>query len=462
MFKKNILFKNSQVCIFLFFFLLLGYLLVINFFMPLWFDDYGRSLPLASWTAVFPLVEHTYFEWSGRIAVMFFTFLFLWRDSLAIPIFNILNSLVFVLMIYLLFLNAFAKKPISFTDFTLLIIVFSLFWFLPTSLGEVAFWKTGSIGYLWPLTGTLAFIYPVTRLLFDNSNVVSDNFIIKILFLIAGLVLGTCLENLSATICFFLVGGIVYLKYRKYDCPKWLYYATSGYIAGAILLISAPGNFKRAATITEHYSLLYKFSYLIFRIAVHFIPFVIIFLLIILLLKKVKHKISPEQFKRFYLFLGLSLLTAFAMGGVPNTVLFGGRLAFATDVFAIVALASLLPIFESAFYANFIRPIILFVLLPLFVLDMTNVFIFYRAAFTENKLREVIIAKNIAQNNKNVVVPPMSIAKETRTWFSRISAYRFYANDIISDKNTWRNRVVTEYYGLDSISLGEPTSAVSK
>lgn len=430
--------------------------------MPLWFDDYGRSLPLANWTAIFPLVKNTYFNWSGRIAVMFFTFLFLWRDTLAIPIFNILNSLVFVLMIYLLFLNTFAKKPISFTDFALLIIVFSLFWFLPTSLGEVAFWKTGSIGYLWPLTATLAFIYPVVRLLLDNSNIVSDNLVIKILILISGLVLGTCLENLSVTICFFLVGGIVYLKYKKYNCPKWFYYATSGYIVGTILLISAPGNFKRAATITEHYSLFYKFFYLTFRITVHFIPFFIIFLLIIFLLKKVKYKISPEQFKRVCLFLGLSLLAAFTMGGVPGTVLFGGRLAFAADVFAIVALASLLPIGENALYANFIRPIIIFILLPLFVLDMTNVFIFYRTASVENKLREELIAKNVAQNNKNVVVPPMSIAKEARTWFSKISAYRFYANDIISDKNTWRNRVVTEYYGLDSIALGEPTSAVSK
>lgn len=443
--------KNIYYILALLAFLFL-YILAINFLNPLWADDYARSLPLANLNKIFSLVYQTYFTWSGRFAVIFLTYLFLWKDTLAIFFFNLLNSFVFILALYFIFLNAFARRPSKCNDLLFVIIILGLFWFLPTSLGEVAFWKTGAIGYLWPITATLVFIYPVTRLILDDHEFIPNNFITNTLLFIFGLLLGSCLENLSATICLFLLSASIYLKISKHALPRWLSSATFGYYLGTILLIVAPGNFNRAATLTHHYTLIYKILYLTGKILVHFIPFTLIFFLILFLIKKSQARFSLIQLKRFYLFGALALISAFAMTGVPHYVNFNGRTTFVSDFFAIIALTSLLPNSGAMLYAKFIRTMC-FVIMPLLVLDMTNVLIYYHQISIENKLRQTIIATELAQHNKNIVVPPMSVIDQSSPWLKRISAYRCFSRDITIDKNNWSNQAMKEYYNLDSIKL---------
>ncbi|MCL5260839.1 MAG: DUF6056 family protein [Gammaproteobacteria bacterium] len=441
---------GSKNYIIAFFCLLFIYLLCINFFTPLWADDYGRSLALSGFSELFHAVAQTYFDWSGRITVMFFTYLFLWKNTAALLIFNFVNSLVFIAFIYFIFLNACARKPSGKYDLVLLFVIFNLVWFLPTAIGEVAFWKTGAIGYLWVLTASLALVYPFTRLTLENIDIIPHKITVRVLLLIASLLLGACLENVSAAMCFYFVCSIIFLQVKKRKIPAWVYYVTFGYIAGTVLLIIAPGNFHRIAVITHHYTILYQFAYLLFRIVVRLIPFGIVFLLIFFMLKKTGYRLQFLQWKRFFTFAGLSLLTAFAMMGIPHAVWFDGRNAFATDIFAIVALMSLLPTNYEKIYNKFILPVVFFILLPLCLLDMTNVWFFYHTKFSENKMREIIIAKNLIAHNKKVALPSY---KNTAFFIPKISAYRLFSRDITADQNYWVNQAVAKYYNLEAIWL---------
>jgi len=434
--------------IFLFFGLLFIYLLCINFFTPLYADDYGRSLALTGLGQLWHEVTKTYFAWGGRLAVYFFTFLFLWKNTAALYVFNLLNSLCLVFLIYLIFLHAYAKQLQNFADLIRLFIIFNLVWFLPTAIGEVSFWKTGAIGYLWVLTANLALLYPWMRLILDKVNVVSSHRLISILLFLASLIVGTCLENVSAAISAFFIGSMVYLKYQQRRIPPWAYYVSIGYVIGTILLIIAPGNFHRIATISQEYSRFYQLAYLTFRIVVRLLPFAGVFGVIVVILRTAKIPITPMQWKRFGLFMGLAGLAAYAMMGIPHAVWFNGRNAFASDIFAIVALASLLP----TQITTSMKRLVFLILLPLCLLDMANVFIFYHTRFVEDQMRRAAVAENLSRNNKNIDLPTIA-PSGINAWLAKFSAYRLFYRDLESDPKCWINQSMAQYYHVSSVRI---------
>ena len=176
--------------------------------------------------------------WGGRVVVHFllqFSFL------IGIRFFDIVNSLMFVLLGYLVYKHINDSKKIN---VPLLIIVYAiLFLFIPQP-GATIFWKSGSANYLWSAVIMLLMTLYLKKK-YDNKPKKHNIFSIILLF-ICGLIVGNLNENSG---CALIVMMLFYIAFynMKYDkIPKWCFSLMLGLIFGYLFLIASPGNYIRA------------------------------------------------------------------------------------------------------------------------------------------------------------------------------------------------------------------------
>jgi hypothetical protein len=127
---------------------------------PLSGDDYCRVTPV-SLVEPFAFAWRDYFVWTGRFIVTVITYVVTatGRSWSLLP-FDILNALVFIALIRnVTELARWAAGSCGASTRSTAAIdmafVGLLLWWLPRDIAEVALWKTGSIGYLWAVTGEL-------------------------------------------------------------------------------------------------------------------------------------------------------------------------------------------------------------------------------------------------------------------------------------------------------------------
>ena len=138
------------------------FLIWANMETPFWADDYCRIIPVSLSNPII-LSYNDYFNWTGRFFTTAITYYVLsmahaWTK---IP-FDIINATIFFTIIFnILSLSRLAagEKPgtkrLSLSNTLDIIFVFLALWWLPRTIAEVALWKTGSIGYSWPVAGEL-------------------------------------------------------------------------------------------------------------------------------------------------------------------------------------------------------------------------------------------------------------------------------------------------------------------
>lgn len=423
-------------------------MLVINSCVPLWADDWGRLAYHSNLINVLKNIYASYFNWSGCILPIFFIGLFPLKDAVNINVFNIFNSLFFISLIYSIFFLVYSRKPKNLGDFAVLLLIFALLWFMPVAFGEVILWKMVSSGIMWSLTMTLIFIYQYKKLL-ENKSKMPDNLISRAIFFITGMLFGTCVQNLVLTISILLVGILGYQKVKKKKIPGWAYTGTGGYVLGTIISIMAPGNYVRVRAARElpyaQLPLLQKIFLLTGQMVVHFLPFVILYLIIFVLRYKFKQKNDCGELRWFYLFLGLALLSAVIMGGAPGA-LFYGRTTFVSDIFAIVAAVSLIPV-DNKKVTKVIWLLLGLIILPLQIYDMVKTYKFYHQLH-DQILRRHFLIQAAATYNKNIPVAPIYFSRQINTFniSNSINTNRLFSCDITTDPSQWRNANYYKYY----------------
>jgi Family of unknown function (DUF6056) len=216
------------------------FLVWANIETPLWSDDYCEAVPVG-FTGPFTFAWHDYFTWTGRVFVTAITYAVISTNPLWPAIlFDIANAAIFVCLIRHViglarhFGLPFAEAPRSPLASAVDIgFVALLLWWLPRDIGEVALWKTGSIDYLWAVTGEL---WVLRWMLTGNRG----NSPWRVLFAFA---IATFLETISALVSVWLCAFCVWCWRRQRRGPVGL---MLGHVAGCVLLLAAPGNFVRA------------------------------------------------------------------------------------------------------------------------------------------------------------------------------------------------------------------------
>lgn len=225
-----------------------------SWLMPHWADDWCRS-GIENVATLVEKISDEYFSWTGRLAPTALTYFHL---SSVLPhtltVFYLINAGLFATLVLFLARLVVATLPPDHrsqwagpSQQCLLLFVTGLaIWWLPASIGEVALWKTGAIGYLWGVA--------LSVLLLERSFALAAGSeaprIAWVLALAAlGFVTATFLEPLS--LCVLAALGIMALAALLRRRPgRWaLVLVAAAHGLGTLALLVAPGNVVRAADI---------------------------------------------------------------------------------------------------------------------------------------------------------------------------------------------------------------------
>ena len=221
-----------------------AFLVWANYATRLWSDDLCL-IHTPGITDALTVAYQDYFAWTGRFfSITAVVFLISASNVWGKLPFDVLNAAVFVAMVVLMWrLCSIATQAIQPSPATRngraveLAFLFLAAWWLPRTIGEIALWKTGSVTYLWPMTGELFVVYRALTHRTPRS---------PIWLMASAFVAATCLEPLSVLVSAMLVAWSWWCWRNAQATMAGL---TASHAAGTIFLIAAPGNFARAATL---------------------------------------------------------------------------------------------------------------------------------------------------------------------------------------------------------------------
>ena len=264
---KNLkeIFKNNKTLIvtFLTIFVLL---LIINS-LTIWAaDDYAfyNNVWLGeskfSFLRVYERSTAFYFAWTGRYLSTFINYIFLYFPK---PIFNIVNSLIYTGLIYLIYrmVKRDDSKTTDKENALLVTIIFGLTWVLVPSVGQVMFWQIGSVIYLWMYLLVALLVSYYIRLL-RKQKTLKDNIINIILITILGLAAGNGFETNSLVLLMFIFLSIFYIKFiKKEKIPKVAIFGFIASLIGFFTNFFSPGNSTRMESMGTEGGLVTKVFY---------------------------------------------------------------------------------------------------------------------------------------------------------------------------------------------------------
>ena len=381
-------------------------MLALNYLYPYISDDYTYMYKYDNFERIknisdifFSMKDH-YFLWGGRVLAHSLASVFLLLPK---NIFNICNSIMYTIFIYLIYLIGRRNNK---DNYNYLFIIHLLIWFINISFGEVTLWLTGSCNYLWTSVIILLFLYLFHK---ENKNV--------IIFSILGILAGMCNENFSLSIIFVCILFVIFNKnYRN----KNNYIGIIFLIIGYLFLFLAPGNFIRAsAGVNNIITITQKTLYLI-----KVFSLLIIF---ILLLSYVLYK--KNKLKKDYLIYILGSIICILFLVVAPT--FSLRATIGTLIYNLIIIIDIL--FSFKFDLNKYIHLILGVIYLISYL--------YTLQDTYNLNKYINNLNNF--KNKDVVI---NRYKRTTKRVINLDMFNSYKNDII-------NKKIAKYYHLKSIKF---------
>ena len=192
----------STILIFIFFY-------IFNLYTPLYADDYSYSVSFLTQkriTCIYDIfisqIAH-YQTMNGRSITHFLAQLFLYLGK---PTFNIINSFVFILLIYLIYFHSYG----TFKNFKIswFLLINFILWALTPAFGQSFLWLTGSSNYMYGIFIILIFLIPYRISLNDNYIKQNNNLIIDIIknivCLFAGFIAGWTNENTGVALIFII------------------------------------------------------------------------------------------------------------------------------------------------------------------------------------------------------------------------------------------------------------------
>ena len=229
--------------------LLIGVLFfVLNYFTPLYADDYTYSFSFSTWERITSVsqipnsqIAH-YSSTNGRIVTHSLAQLFLLAGD---GVFNIINTIAYLFLIYLIYYHACGTlKKIS--VFRLSIIAMLLFLSCP-AFGQSFLWITGAANYLYGILIILCFLSPYRRQATnrqDSTSLIYEIFM-AVLFFAFCVIAGWTNENNAVAMIAMVVGYIIYFRIKSIRIHAWNITGCLGGIIGCIFMLSSPGTGKR-------------------------------------------------------------------------------------------------------------------------------------------------------------------------------------------------------------------------
>ena len=411
-------------------------MLVLNLLTPLLADDYSYSLSTDN-TKINSLMDiinyqiQHYLHWGGRTVAHTIAQCFLMFPKF---IFSIVNSLMYIILIYLIYLhakdNSTTQKPI------LLLLIHLGLWFLLPVFGQTCLWLVGSCNYLWTTVIILLLLLQYRKSSGNNDTIkqVIGTFLL-------GIIAGWTNENTSVGLLVIIVGVLIIKKARYQKIKKWEIGGLIGSLVGFFTLILAPGNFVRSESFVDKTFILVKWLKRILdnttTMLQYTMPILVLGIILVTIYVYNKKKIKPEFF--IYVIAGFSAIYAMVLS--PT---FPARAWFGVIVFWIIACTQLIYNLEDI--SKKFKPIIIDAVIILAILCINPVLTTAKETLNLHRVWEYrieYIEKEKKLGNKNI---------ELSAYYTNDNHSPNYGiPDIGSSKKGWPNVAIAYYYKIKSI-----------
>ena len=444
--------------LFIVFFLFIA-IFIMNYYTPLYADDYSYSYSFATDNRLVTIEEIPssqlahYYKINGRSIVHAIAQLnLLLGDSF----FNVFGSLALLGLAYLLYYHSFgAWKPFSLSSF---LILFSLLFLCTPAFGQSFLWITGSANYLFGPLIILLFLLPYRKHEKHSHQAVQNIFIEimqAVLFFPCGVVAGWTNENTAVAMIIMIFLFLLYSKQDSQPFRAWQITGFVGAIVGCTLMLIAPGNRNRLNTVGGTGGVFAWIKRFVFITCDGFsyLHISIIFLVILATLVVYQYYQRTKTIQKAFFvsfikensilliyFVGF-LVSVYSMVISPSfpARAWSGPLSLLLVVIGYLISKIILPK-NVYFISKYLTLILLFVFsittYTNALFDLKNV----NAAFLE---RKQYISEATAKNESIVEIPIIQ----------GYTAYSCYENtgDLNNDSSKWPNTAIARYYGIDKV-----------
>ena len=439
--KKKLLFLMAIIVSWLLIF-------IFNVLTPMMSDDlfYSREVQMAgNFAEVVQQEYQQYMTWSGRSVCHLILRCFLMGNKM---VFNIFNSLVFVGLALLIYLNIEGRKKY---DVPVYLLTNLLIWMFGVVFRQTVLWETGACNYLWGSAIILAFL-TLYRSCLKKSDRLKKRVVWVVLLFITGIIAGWCNENTSGGGILMSLMLVVFWWYDNRDNKKPAFYMVAGIVGqltGFLFMIMAPGNVARVLVQEEEhtglFALVSRFQKIILAIKNNFLILLIIILLLFIIVLYQKHNLKNlwKDCRNGILWLIAFLATCFALILTPEPM---PRAYFGAGIFLIIAVVQ--------FFVYVKENEIIFRSLKTGMISVMCLIMFFTymesganlaRIYREYHERDVYLTEQAENGVKDVTVPMLRPDFETKYSDG-------YNSDITASPEYWLNIAYATYYGFDSVS----------
>lgn len=416
-------------------------ILIYNAFTPAMTDDLSYGKIVAGANNFLDLIKQEqaqYMTWSGRSVSHIILRCFLTGDKW---IFNICNSIVFVILTLLMYFNIEHKKKY---DVFVYLIINLFVWTFSVSFAQTILWETGACNYLWGSTIILFYI-SVFRYCMKRDYAQSSQIAPAVALFLMGILAGWCNENTSGGCILLVLIWIGFYVWEKKRIRLFMISGLVGNVIGFLFMILAPGNANRQQFMEEEHTGLLAIAsrWLKCNLAIRNHFFILlaigIVMFVVVRLQQKKWKYSQNMLTFFFIFIA----TCYALVLTPEPE---ARAYFGAGIFLVIScIQGIVDVSDKDLYLKALKisATAIFTLSFLFTyMDSgANVMRVYR----ESNERFAYIEEQKAAGVMDITVPLLRPAFENK--YSDA-----YNSELSESSEYWVNVAYSNYFEVDSIS----------
>lgn len=411
-----------------------------NSLTPLWADDYCRAVKVDSGIInVLSAVRDEYRWWSGRVVVNFLSYLFISYYSYFRILFSLVNSLMFVLLNALIYRFAVKGRLNLLFETGLRLVIFTFLFVGTQTIGEVALWKTGSIGYLWAVVLEMTVLLIAERVIQSDNNIKYRWWQLLLMGVIT-FIAATFLEHLSVAVGVYLIFRYAALGNIQ-PMRRYLRLIIGCHLTGMLLFLG-PGNWQRLSIEAQHYDavrvgLVNSLVWLLTtRLTIFFIIVALIMLFIPIYRKKIGWRIVGTVLA--------ATIGMFVILWLTKQEWYGRRV-FAWEVLLITGIIYFAGEVIKSRKGTLVISIIIISLAFYLTYHLSRAIPLMKSISKQSIQRLNLINQASVSGKGQVVFPLITLPYYPE--IVNIDKY-IYINEMTEDRNNWNNRCFASYYNL--------------
>jgi hypothetical protein len=427
---------------------------IYNLLTPMITDDFyfaAESRRAGSFAAILQQNCEEYLTWTGRFVPHL-----LGRVFLALPaiLFKVLNSVMFGLLTWLVYLNI--RRRATWDPFVMLLVSLGM-WLFSVNFAETVLWETGAFNYLWAVVFILGFMTMMRRTRRRTYSVPAAA-VMAVLSCAFGLLAGSCSENTSGGCLLYMLLLLFSGLRRKEKLRPHFLAGLAGNVAGLLILVRAPGNAVRydAKQSVELHTGLYGMFARMQKVTLavrdcHFVLLAVLTAAIVLTALQLRHEPLRRRItanKDILVFGFLAAATSYALILTPEPQ---NRALYGAGIFLLIAAVQgvrNITLREAAEDRSILMRSVCYCATAVLLLYFFFLYVDCGANLArvnrDEEERETYIAEQKDAGNDDIVVAQLHPDFNNRYTI-------IYSADLTDDPAYWVNGMYENYFGVTSI-----------